>query len=163
MLIKQCVMISYSMFIVYNDQQPATACQGLGNLLQSSFNMAVCQVHKLHSLYCDTVLCNTSDWRLELFLQHCYEYGRLTVEDKTRNNTTFINFTSNFTIQTLNHMLGNTTGNITLTSAIGHSTQSSYYLIALQAPLFNLTYPETAIPIQCSRKNRSILSIKEIA
>ena len=100
-------------------------------------------------------MCSTANWSLEVVLQPCNGQGIVNVTEKTNvtgtihGSSRLLNFSSNYVVQQLSHSLGSFTGNITLNSRVELSNHTQYYLISLEAPLLNISFPMTAIPVEC--------------
>ena len=73
----------------------------------------------------------------------------LNVTDNRDNVSIYEVFPSKEQLQELNHTLGNQSGIISLTSRVVASDHKMYYLVTLDSPLFNISFPMTAIPVEC--------------
>ena len=85
----------------------------------------------------------------------------LNVTDNRDNVSIYEVFPSKEQLQELNHTLGNQTGIISLTSRVVASDHKMYYLVNLDSPLFNISFPMTAIPVECpiSGKHKQLAHI----
>ena len=144
--------------LVITKQQPSNSCVGLQNFISTPALEQTCNVMETNNSYsssCEVVMCSTANWSLEVVLQPCNNQGIINVTEKTNmtgkiyGSSRLLNFSSNFLVQQLSHSLGSYTGNITLNSRVELSNQTHYYLISLEAPLLNISFPMTAIPVEC--------------
>ncbi len=133
------------LFLVITHLQPSTSCEGIENLIQSS---GPCSVMMLDSL-CNTAFCSTTDWSVMLLFQACDKQGMLSLTDKSNGASAKVSFGSDPQVQELNHTLGNVSDTASMSTRIVSSAQMFYYLVSLDAPLFNISFPMTAIPLQC--------------
>ena len=132
-------------------QQPSSGCEGISNLINSSSTVEICGTEdSTSSEFCDVLTCSTSDWSLVLSFHGCYREFMLNVTDDRDNVSIYKVFPSKEQLQELNHTLGNQTGIISLTSRVVASDHKMYYLVTLDSPLFNISFPMTAIPVECT-------------
>ena len=144
------ISLQYFFNAAITKQQPSSACQGFSNLINSSSTVEICDTEdSTSSEFCDVLTCSTSDWSLALSFQGCYREVMLNVTDNRDNVSIYEVFPSKEQLQELNHTLGNKTGIISLTSRVVASDDKMYYLVNLDSPLFNISFPMTAIPVEC--------------
>ena len=128
------------------EQQPLSGCDGINNLINSSSTVEICRPEMSNSVYCNVLTCSTIGWSLSLLFQACDRTAMLNVTDRTSGVIFSETFTSGSQPQELNHILGNQTGSINLTSRV---VEESHYLVSLDAPLLNISFPMTAVPVEC--------------
>ncbi len=137
------LLLELSIFcLVIIEQQPSSLCDGVNNFIHFS---ATCSIN---SSTCDILTCSTSDWSLSLSIDGCNREVTLNVTDYDEEEVSKI-FTSQVYAQELNHTHNNQTGRITLTSRVVRNGDHFYNLLSIHAPLFNLSFPTTAIPVEC--------------
>lgn len=135
--------------IVITQQQPSNACDGLRTLINSSSIPSICDKED-----CDFVNCSTGNWSLSLSFDDCGEDVTLSVTDDSWE----IILSSGEYEQELNHTYNSRSGSIALTLNVVTYGQKMYYLLAINFPLFNFSFPATAIPVECPLGGKYLLT-----
>ncbi len=138
------LLLELSIFcLVITEQQPSSLCDGVNNFIHFS---ATCSIN---SNTCDILTCSTSDWSLSLSIDSCNREVTLNVTDYDEEEEVSETFTSQVYAQELNHTHNNQTGIISLTTRVVPNEQKLFYLLTIESVLFNLSFPTTAIPVEC--------------
>ena len=142
-------------FVVITELQPSSACEGINNIIKSSPPSGACRTKKSNSMYCDILTCSTNHWNLVMVFYACDKIGVITVMDRIDEDRVLVNetFPSDSQVQELKYSVHNQIGKITLNSRVVTNGQNTYYLLSLEAPILNISFPMTGIPIQCDVKS----------
>ncbi len=125
-------------------QKPNNTCDGINHLINGSSIPDIC-----NSEGCDVLTCATNDWSLSLSIDGCNREVTLNVTENDEEEVSET-FTSQVYTQELNHTYNNRTGIISLTTRVVPNEQKFFYLLTIESVLFNLSFPTTAIPVECS-------------
>ena len=134
------------------EQQPSSSCEGINNLINFSSTVEICRAEK-----CEILICSTNNWTLSLLFRACNRESVFNVTDRTRGDSVSATIPSGSELHEVNHTLGNNDGNIQLISRVVTSGQNEYFVVSLEAPLFNISIPMTAIPVECRRHGMALL------
>ena len=139
------------------EQQPSSSCEGINNLINFSSTVEICRAEN-----CEILACSANNWSLGLLFRACNRENVLNVTDRTRGDIVSTTIASGSQLHEVNHTLGNNDGKIQLISRVVTSGQNEYFLISLEVPLFNISIPMTAIPVECRRQGMALLQLLSI-